>query len=119
MNIPANDNLAMQRALEAILHLGSLSQTEIGAKLLKSGGYISLIIDILEKMQLVTRQRSNIDRRLVIVSLTQAGQELISEIFLRHAQVIRSELSILNPAEQEQLGYRCRKLGRGLAEHKE
>ncbi|MCK4724560.1 MAG: MarR family transcriptional regulator [Anaerolineales bacterium] len=34
---------------EALSHLGPLSQTEIGAKLLKSGGNISLIIDNLEK----------------------------------------------------------------------
>ena len=117
MNIPANDNLAIQRTLEARLHLGPLSQTEIGAKLLKSGGNISLIIDNLGKRKLATRQRSNIDRRLVIVSLTQAGQELISEKFPRHAQAIRSELSILNPAEQEQLGYLYRKLGRGISRH--
>ncbi len=58
---------------EALSHLGPLSQTGNGAKLLKSGGNISLIIDNLEKRKLATRQRSNIDRRLVIVSLTQAG----------------------------------------------
>ena len=34
---------------EAFSHLGPLSQTEIGAKLLESGGNISLIIDNLEK----------------------------------------------------------------------
>ena len=105
--------------LEAIFHLGPLSQTEISAKLLKSGGNISLVVDNLEKRQLVTRRRSSTDRRLVIVSLTSAGQELINEIFPLHALAIQSELDILTPSEQEQLGYLSRKLGKGGIGHED
>ncbi len=42
--------------LEALLHLGPLSQTMIGGKLLKSGGNITLVIDNLEKDGFVRRQ---------------------------------------------------------------
>jgi MarR family 2-MHQ and catechol resistance regulon transcriptional repressor len=51
--------------LEDLLHLGPLSQTEICAKIHKSGRNTSLVINNLEKRQLVTRQHSSTDRHLV------------------------------------------------------
>jgi MarR family 2-MHQ and catechol resistance regulon transcriptional repressor len=43
--------------MEALYHLGPMSQTELGAKLLKSGGNITLVLDNLEKHGYVERQR--------------------------------------------------------------
>ena len=45
--------------LEALYHLGPMCQNEIGAKLLKSGVNITLVIDNLEKRILVRRQRNH------------------------------------------------------------
>jgi MarR family 2-MHQ and catechol resistance regulon transcriptional repressor len=98
--------------LEALHHLGSLSQSELGEKLLRSGGNITLVIDNLEKQGLVQRQRDARDRRLVNVSLTPAGEALISQVFPEHLNAILAEMSVLSPQEQEQLGRLCRKLGR-------
>src|SRR5512146_3234858 len=50
--------------LEALLHLGPMSQSEIGGKLLKSGGNITLVIDNLEKCGLVLRKTGLKDRRV-------------------------------------------------------
>ena len=41
--------------LDALLHLGPLKQKEIGKKILKSGGNITMVIDNLEKQDLVQR----------------------------------------------------------------
>ena len=98
--------------LEALYHLGSLSQSELGEKLLRSGGNITLVIDNLEKQGLVQRQRDAKDRRLVNVSLTPAGEALISRVFPEHLNAILAEMSALSPQEQEQLGRLCRKLGK-------
>ncbi len=99
--------------LEALYHLGAMSQTEICNKLLKSGGNTTLVIDNLEKRGLVKRRRDPHDRRVIMVELTESGLELISAIFPRHAQVIAEEMSVLTPEEQEQLGALCKKLGKG------
>jgi MarR family 2-MHQ and catechol resistance regulon transcriptional repressor len=103
--------------LEALLHLGPMNQSEIGSKLLRSGGNITLVIDNLEKQGLVRRQRDNEDRRMVFVSLTEQGYQLISRIFPQHLQAILQELSVLSPHEQETLGELCRKLGKGEVSH--
>lgn len=97
--------------LEVLYHLGPMCQNEIGMKLLKSGGNMSLVIENLEKRSLVQRVRGPEDRRRLTVSLTEKGRSLISEIFPGHVAAITSELSVLSPEEQEILGSLCRKLG--------
>lgn len=98
--------------LETLYHLGPLCQGEISAKLLKSGGNITLVVDNLEKRGLVQRERETRDRRMILVSLTPAGRDLISQIFPKHLEAIVEEMSVLTPEEQQTLGDLCRKLGK-------
>jgi MarR family 2-MHQ and catechol resistance regulon transcriptional repressor len=98
--------------LEVLHHLGPMCQHEIGAKLLKSGGNMTLVIDNLEKRRLVQRQRNPLDRRMMNVSLTEAGRDLITSVLPGHVQAIAEEMSVLSPEEQEKLGELCRKLGK-------
>lgn len=101
-------------ALEALFHLGPMSQRALGTKLLKSSGNITMVVDNLEKRGLVQRRRDAADRRVVTVSLSEEGRGLIEALFPQHVQEIVEELGVLEPAEQEQLGRLCRKLGRRL-----
>ena len=97
--------------METLLHLGPLSQSEIGVKLLRSGGNITLVIDNLEKRGLVSRKSDADDRRVTVVHLTPAGDELIRRVFPLQVRAIQDELSCLTPAEQLSLGALCKKLG--------
>lgn len=97
--------------LEAIYHIGPLSQRDIGKKILRSSGNITMVIDNLEKRGLVKRERSQEDRRLLTAHLTKDGHKLISKIFPLHAAVIVEEMNALTESEQEELGRLCRKLG--------
>ncbi|MGL5805522.1 MAG: MarR family winged helix-turn-helix transcriptional regulator [Xenococcaceae cyanobacterium] len=97
--------------LEALLHLGPMCQKDLAQRLLKTGGNLTLVIDNLEKRQLVKRERDSSDRRQIYVHLTRSGEELINNIFPRHVAAVVKDLKILNPLEQEQLDRLCRKLG--------
>lgn len=101
--------------LEALYHLGPLCQTEIGKKILRSSGNITLVIDNLEKRGLVRREREGGDRRRVSVQLTPEGRKLISQVFPLHVEVITSAFSALEPEEQAELGRLCKKLGKAVA----
>lgn len=98
--------------LEALLHLGPLWQCDLGKKLLKSGGNVTMVVDNLEKRGLVERRREGEDRRFVKVHLTEEGHRLIREMFPHHVKAILKEMNILTASEQEDLGRLCRKLGR-------
>lgn len=97
--------------LEALYHLGPMSQSEIGQKILRSSGNMTMVIDNLQKRQLVKRERSKTDRRFLIVHLTDKGKNLISKIFPPHAAEIASEFGVLTASEQRTLGRLCKKLG--------
>jgi MarR family 2-MHQ and catechol resistance regulon transcriptional repressor len=99
--------------MEALLHLGPMSQCALGEKLLRSGGNITLVIDNLEKHGLVRRERQTEDRRTIVIHLTPKGLRLIKRVFPAHAKMILKEMSQLEPSEQEDLRRLCRKLGRG------
>ena len=99
--------------LEAIYHLGPLSQRDLGQKILRSSGNITMVIDNLEKRHLVKRERDASDRRMFIIHLTGEGQKLIHTIFPSHAALISKELSVLNAADQKMLGDLCKKVGVG------
>ena len=97
--------------LEILLHLGPLSPRDLCAKLLRSSGNVTLILDNLEKRDLIRRERDQQDRRMVTIHLTDAGQALISEVFPRQVDAIHTDLSVLTPSEQDELRRLCRKLG--------
>ncbi len=99
--------------LEALYQLGPLSQREIGQKILRSSGNITMVIDNLEKNGLARRERNEADRRFFIVHLTDKGYNLINKIFPPHAAVIAKDLGVLTAAEQDALGRLCKKLGLG------
>jgi MarR family 2-MHQ and catechol resistance regulon transcriptional repressor len=99
--------------LETLYHLGSMPQVEIGRKLLKSGGNITLVIDNLEKRGLVQRQRGHEDRRQVFVSLTPAGREMITAALPGHIATIVATMQRLSAEEQDELARLSKKLGLG------
>ncbi|HXE94937.1 MAG TPA: MarR family transcriptional regulator [Dongiaceae bacterium] len=97
--------------LEALHHKGPLCQRDIAAKILKSTGNITLVIDNLEKQGLVKRERTNEDRRYLTVSLTGEGKKLIGTVFADVEAAIVAEMNALTTDEQELLGGLCKKLG--------
>ncbi len=97
--------------LEALLHLGPQNQKEIGEKLLKSGGNITMVIDNLEKSGLVSRKKDQNDRRALIISLTVQGKSFIEDFFPKHLERINEEFSVLTKKEKETLGELCKKIG--------
>ncbi|WP_018128028.1 MarR family winged helix-turn-helix transcriptional regulator [Balneola vulgaris] len=97
--------------LESLLHLGPQNQKEIGTKLLKSGGNITLVIDNLEKNGYVKRKKDDNDRRALIVSLTAKGEKFISEYFPKHLEKIEEEFNVLSETEKKELARICKKVG--------
>jgi MarR family 2-MHQ and catechol resistance regulon transcriptional repressor len=97
--------------LEALFHLGPLCQQEIGKKILKTSGNMTLVIDNLAKQGLVVRENNPNDRRFVSVRLTKDGENLIRQVFPRHAKIAEQVFSSLNEDELEQLGVLMKKLG--------
>lgn len=101
--------------LDALHHLGPLYQKDLAAKILKSTGNITMVVDNLEKRGLVERTRDENDRRHYYVRITAQGTHLIRSFFPGHVKRIVREMGKLTKAEQETLGRLCKKVG--IADH--
>ena len=102
--------------LEALYHLGSMNQRQLASKILRSSGNLTMVIDNLERADLVRRERSEQDRRVTNVSLTGAGRALIARVLPPHAEGIVSVFSALSEDELAQLSALTRKLGLALSQ---
>ena len=98
-------------ALEALYHLGPMQPGELGVKILKSGGDMTLVIDNLAKRGLVQRERQEADRRCITIHLTEQGRELIAQILPEHIQAVVQTFTVLSAGEQEQLAALCKRVG--------
>lgn len=98
--------------LEALYHLGTLSQVELARKLLKSTGNMTTVLQNLERGGLICRERDKQDQRYVRVTLLDAGRELVEQILPTHVAGILADLNILDAEEQDALAALCRKLGK-------
>ncbi len=96
--------------LEALARGGVHCQKELGEKIFKSSGNITLVIDNLEKRGLVRRERKEDDRRFISIHLTDEGEKVINEVLPKVATFIEEELKVLTEEEQTALQCMCRKL---------
>jgi MarR family transcriptional regulator, 2-MHQ and catechol-resistance regulon repressor len=88
-----------------------MSQKDLGIKLLRSGGNITMVLDNLEKKNLIQRRKDISDRRFYRIHLTESGHELIQKIFPKHVDQIHRRFAILNHTEQQMFNQLCKKLG--------
>lgn len=100
--------------LEALHHLGPLSQRQLADKILRSSGNLTMVIDNLERDGLVGRERDQKDRRVMTVSLTPRGHKLIEMLMPQHVQNVLGVFTALSPEELTQLASLSKKLGLSL-----
>ena len=97
--------------LEALYHLGPLQPGELAAKILKSSGNMTTVIDNLEKQGLVRRHRREDDRRKVDITLAEAGRKLVEEVLPGHVSGVVAAFKVLSTDEQLLLQALCKKVG--------
>jgi MarR family transcriptional regulator, 2-MHQ and catechol-resistance regulon repressor len=97
--------------LDALLHIGPMKHKEIGKKILKSGGNITMVINNLERRELVQRKRGEQDKRQFIIHLTSKGKSKILETLPHIAKSIKKHFEILNKEEQKELQMLCKMVG--------
>jgi len=107
----ANLTASQFGVLEALHHLGSLNQRSLAEKLLKSGGNITMVIDNLEKSDLVVRKRDPKDRRSIQIYLTDKGKKLIKSFFPEHLERIMEIFDSISEKDKTELSRICKQLG--------
>lgn len=84
-------------------HREGLTMGELSRRMMVSGGNITVIVDQLEKEQLVQRKVAATDRRSFRVMLTASGRKSFARMATAHEQWVIDLFSGLNERQQEQL----------------
>jgi len=70
--------------LEALLHKGPLTISEIQSKVLLASGSMTAAVDRLEKRSLLIRKTTPSDRRARVLELTREGRMVVEQAFRQH-----------------------------------
>jgi len=84
-------------------HREGLTMGELSRRMMVSGGNITVIVDQLEKEQLVQRKVAATDRRSFRVMLTASGRKSFARMATAHEQWVIDLFSGLDERQQEQL----------------
>lgn len=103
--------------LELLYHKGSQPIQQIGSKVLMSSGNITYVVDKLEKKELVRRNASSEDRRLIYAEITEKGNQFIEEVFPKHTCVIEYAVQGLTEEEKQVASKLLKKLGKAAQDH--
>jgi DNA-binding MarR family transcriptional regulator len=106
--------LPQMHTLEILGQQSPLRMKELAAKMGVTTGTLTVGVDRLEKQGLVARIPHETDRRSILVTLTEAGQELYQEHHTHHLHLTRELQSALTPEEAEQLRTILAKLTQAL-----
>lgn len=102
--------------LEALLHKGPLTISEIQSKVLLASGSMTAAVDRVERKGLVVRTASSKDRRARSLQLTEEGRHIAQSVFRSHAKELAGLLSVLEDSEAQGLYESSKKLGLRAAE---
>lgn len=90
------------RLLKAV-HPGALPTNELGQRLISRAPDMTRLLDRLERRGLVERCRRDDNRRVVEVSITLAGKELLQELAAQVRACHKKQLGHLSAAELDKL----------------
>ncbi len=83
--------------------LGDLSLSSLSERIKAQNSTVTGIIDRMEREDLVRRERSDADRRIVLIRLTDKGQALAQEIHVEPMEIFRRALQSLPKKDVEEL----------------
>ncbi len=90
-------------AVKMLESLGDLSLSALSARMSAKNSTVTGIVDRMERDGLVQRLRSETDRRVVLIRLTDEGAALAEKIPLESMQIFTTALGSLTTDEREQL----------------
>ena len=97
--------------LEALLHKGPLTITEIQGKILLASGSMTAAVDRLEKKGTIVRRSIVTDRRARRLELTPLGKGIIERVYGEHHDEFEAMMGVLSDDEKQQTYTSLKRLG--------
>ena len=100
---PFGLTLSQFAVLEALYHKGDLTVGQVQEAVLSTSGTIPVIVGRLEREGYLTRCQDENDRRRWMLRLTDAGRELIAQVYPENEEMIIRQMDCWTDEEKETL----------------
>ncbi|HEY4755891.1 MAG TPA: MarR family transcriptional regulator [Ignavibacteriaceae bacterium] len=97
--------------LDVLYHCGPMNQKDLGKKIFRSEGNITMVVNNLEKRKLIKKKQSEDDKRVYIIKLKNEGRELYEKVFPKFLKTIMSELDGIKEKEHKEFQKICKRIG--------
>lgn len=97
--------------LDVLYHLGPMNQKELGNKIFRSEGNITMVVNNLEKRKLIKKKQSGEDKRVYIIKLKNEGRELYEKFFPKFLKTIMNEFEGIKEKEHKEFQKICKRIG--------
>jgi MarR family 2-MHQ and catechol resistance regulon transcriptional repressor len=97
--------------LDALYHCGQMNQKDLGKKIFRSGGNITMVVNNLEKQKLIKKKQSEEDKRVYIIKLKNEGRDLYEKVFPKFLKAIMNEFEGIKEKEHKEFQKVCKKIG--------
>jgi MarR family 2-MHQ and catechol resistance regulon transcriptional repressor len=116
----AKENLTESQfyLLDALYNLGPLYQKDLAKKICRSEGNITMVVNNLEKRDLIKKKQSEDDKRIFMIKLNKNGKELYEKVFPKFLKAIMTEFSVIKEKEHREFQKICKKVGLKNPKHK-
>ena len=98
-------------ALDALYHLGPMNQKDLGRKISRSEGNITMVVNNLEKQKLIKKKQSFKDKRVYIIKLKNNGKKLYEKVFPKFLISTMKEFEGIKENEQIEFQKVCKRIG--------
>lgn len=89
---------------------GTSTQTELAARLLQSESNLSTLLERMRQDQLITRERSETDRRKSLIGLTPAGRDALARADFARSRAMAAVFAALEDFERADLSTNMQRL---------
>lgn len=97
--------------LELLYNRGRQPMQSMASRLLMANSSMTYVIDKLEKKEMIVRKQDEIDKRIVMVELTEKGRNFFDSIFPHHVETLKKIYHDLNEEELKFLIKTLKKVG--------
>lgn len=98
-------------ALDVLYHLGQMSQKDLGRKISRSEGNITMVVNNLLRQKLIKKKQNEDDKRIYLITLTSEGKNLYEKVFPKFLRNILIEFEGIKEKEHKWFQKICKQIG--------
>lgn len=117
--LPLRLTMPQVKALHVLSRCGKVTAGELARILGVAAPTVTDLVDRMSSLGLVERERGQADRRVVQLSVTPAGEEILRQVRQEHWTLLRDLLEEMSPADRDALGRGLQALWEAARRHRE